>query len=407
MGYLHQEALRQRAKQLVDDLARVGVQGWVVEDAFRDYLAKVAASKDGKLCGNLNLYYSSKRDEFSLKTHELRDKSIIPDVERAWAGITLAPTSSDADASPAQGYQAYVDGSFQNGVTAYGAVILKDGAEIDALSGVVPEGLEGMNQIGGELQAVHVVLEWCQTQDVNKIDIFYDYKGLELWATGMWQTNKSATRAYASRLQQSSVEITWHKVKSHSGNNWNDRADALAQEATRAAAPLVPDDAPAEVPWHERAEQFVAHLGEHGIRAHYAGLFNGQFARVKVQPKGMLDVYNTKKRSPDAPYLQGFADRQLQEQVEALWLAYWRGEEAATQAAHTEATAEQPADPHLRELERLYEIFLPYRACNFDFIILVEALNRVRQHSGQSALEVDDLRFNFEHLETLYTQLRG
>jgi ribonuclease HI len=64
------------------------------------------------------------------------------------------------------------------------------------------------------------------------VDIFYDYAGVENWATKRWQAKNEFTQAYAAFVRESGIRVYWHKVKSHSGDYWNDRADELAKQGT-------------------------------------------------------------------------------------------------------------------------------------------------------------------------------
>ena len=59
-------------------------------------------------------------------------------------------------------FEIYVDGSFINGATGYGAVILRNGQVVDELSGPVDASeVDGTRQVAGELIAVKEALNWC------------------------------------------------------------------------------------------------------------------------------------------------------------------------------------------------------------------------------------------------------
>jgi ribonuclease HI len=63
--------------------------------------------------------------------------------------------------------------------------------------------------------------------------IYYDYQGLESWATGAWRAKLPFTQAYANAVKESGITIHWVKVRAHSGNPENDIVDQLAKEAAQ------------------------------------------------------------------------------------------------------------------------------------------------------------------------------
>src|SRR5215216_3114968 len=104
MGYKFEDKLRHRAEQFINEIKVTGIRGVIIEDSFRDYTVKVAISSDGGELGKVNLYYSPKSNSFSLKTHELKDKSIAPQLEELWN------KERSPDQASGKGYEIYVDG---------------------------------------------------------------------------------------------------------------------------------------------------------------------------------------------------------------------------------------------------------------------------------------------------------
>ena len=117
--------------------------------SFRDYLVKVSVRRVGRPFGHVNLYYSPKKDRFSLKTHELREKAVIPDLEACWDRFSSPGGAVAAQSHAGSGYQIYVDGSHLDGAIGYGVVVLKDGHPVAELSGPVEE--EGDSLVHGIL----------------------------------------------------------------------------------------------------------------------------------------------------------------------------------------------------------------------------------------------------------------
>lgn len=219
-------------------------------------------------------------------------------------------------------YEIYVDGSFINGATGYGAVILKNGKVVDELCGAVAASeVNNTRQVAGELIAVKEALKWCREHSINEVSIYYDYLGIEKWATGQWKTNQPLTQEYARFVRESPIKIHWHKVDSHTGNRWNDRADALAKKGAGSIQhAVVETDLVDEL--IESTDSWMCFLMVGGIDARFDRVYNEQFARVYIlmgdDTVGTFDLYNTKKRRL-SPYLHNFRDEALKSRVETLW----------------------------------------------------------------------------------------
>lgn len=128
---------------------------------------------------------------------------------------------------------AYVDGSYHNGAYSYGCVIF-DGKEMKEFSKSYQNGKDAeMHNVAGELEGAKRAIDYAIKENAASIDIYYDYQGIESWANGFWKTNKPATKAYAAYVKEARtrLEIRFHKVKGHSGDIWNEKADQLAKKA--------------------------------------------------------------------------------------------------------------------------------------------------------------------------------
>jgi len=237
MTYIGEPELREKAAKFIVELREGGMQAAIVETAFRDWQAKVSILFNGTALGNAVLYYK-KNGNFTLGLQELKDKQFSTQIEMYWQGnsnpppMMTPPIPESINTSQANQLVAYVDGSYQDGKTGYGAVIIDGIKEVARFSGIVEEA-DGTRQVAGELQATMSVLTWCLDQKLAEIEIHYDYEGIEKWASGAWRAKQPLTQAYVSFLRQCPVKIQWSKVKSHSGDRWNDIADQLAKQGTQ------------------------------------------------------------------------------------------------------------------------------------------------------------------------------
>lgn len=132
--------------------------------------------------------------------------------------------------------RAFIDGSFdkRKGVVGSGGVILLGAEEVEfSLSSTEPNHVAYWN-VSGELLAVLHVVDYALNHGYTSCSLYYDYMGIEMWATGRWKTNNPLTTNYAKRMKEASkqLRIDFHKVKAHSGITYNDRADALAKKGT-------------------------------------------------------------------------------------------------------------------------------------------------------------------------------
>lgn len=140
----------------------------------------------------------------------------------------------------------YVDGSY-NPQTAHwggGAAILNDGeTEVLHTMQVTDFDDNGSRQINGELassiMSLEYVLNHSEQFEDKKIVIYYDYLGIEKWATGEWSARKDVSKDYSVRVKNlilalkvmHQIEVSFHKVKAHSSDKYNDLADRLSKDA--------------------------------------------------------------------------------------------------------------------------------------------------------------------------------
>ncbi len=134
--------------------------------------------------------------------------------------------------------EAYVDGSFTPGVAAYGygVVLVRDKEVVDEFSGYgnQPEAVALRNVAGEMLGSVEAVRH-ARRLGAKHLILYFDYQGLQSWALGTWKRNNVHTQAYHRFMQQAMKEtdIRFCKVRAHSGDPFNDRADELAKQGIK------------------------------------------------------------------------------------------------------------------------------------------------------------------------------
>lgn len=131
---------------------------------------------------------------------------------------------------------AYIDGSYDNNKKLFsyaGIVFLKNSERIEFSYADSDSALIDLRNIAGELKAAMYVIDLALKNEARSIDIHYDYAGIENWANGNWKAKNSFTQEYVKFIESvsSKVAINFKKVKSHSGNKYNDEVDLLAKKA--------------------------------------------------------------------------------------------------------------------------------------------------------------------------------
>lgn len=138
------------------------------------------------------------------------------------------------------GNHAYVDGSFnqRNFVYGSGMVIIVNNEVVheQSLSGNDPI-LAKQRNVAGEMRAAMAAMKFAINNCMTSLVIHYDYLGIEKWVTGEWKRNNDYTKDYHEfmnkMMDDHDISVYFRKVKAHSNDKFNDRADELAKKGAQ------------------------------------------------------------------------------------------------------------------------------------------------------------------------------
>lgn len=131
--------------------------------------------------------------------------------------------------------RAYVDGSYDvaTGRFSCGVLVLDGKGETEISRVFEDEDSSKLRNVAGEIMGARCAVEYAIEKGFKEIEIYHDYLGVGKWADGEWKANLEMTRDYKIFIAESrnKIGIKFVKIKAHSGNRFNERADRLAKQA--------------------------------------------------------------------------------------------------------------------------------------------------------------------------------
>lgn len=142
-------------------------------------------------------------------------------------------TNNEQLISSSDGIIAYVDGSYndEQDMVGYGVYLVYNN-QTEVMYGHFKQRNGGRNvegEVAGSLAAIRYAFEHNMP-----ITLFYDYQGIECWATGAWKRNKSYTIKYHDEIKDllsKGLKLKFGHTKSHTGIIGNEYVDRLAKYA--------------------------------------------------------------------------------------------------------------------------------------------------------------------------------
>lgn len=127
----------------------------------------------------------------------------------------------------------YVDGSYNNFIkkSSYACVIVYKNHE-EYLSGSFVD-IDNLHNVSGELKAAMKAMEYCVNKGIKRLTIYYDFNGIEKFCKKEHKASKDYIKSYKKYVKKVSkkIDVSFKKVKAHSGDKYNEIADKLAKHA--------------------------------------------------------------------------------------------------------------------------------------------------------------------------------
>lgn len=200
---------------------------------------KVYAVKRGK---NTGIFYQWEECRKAVDGYPGAEYKGFPTVQEAKSYLGVADEGENnippAGETAGESLLAYVDGSYDDTLKkyAFGCVfILADGHIYTQYgNGDNEQSLQHRNVTGEMLGAMYAV-KTAMLNGFQKVELCYDYQGIEKWVTGEWRSKTELTQKYAKAMREwgTKIQISFTKVAAHTNVKYNELADRMAKQGLR------------------------------------------------------------------------------------------------------------------------------------------------------------------------------
>ena len=127
-----------------------------------------------------------------------------------------------------------MDGSFNKATHTYGyGGFLVTDYEKYVLQGADNDAeMATMRNVAGEIKGAEAAVKKAIELGIKELVIYYDYMGIEMWATGAWKRNKAGTIAYHEYIMsvKDKIKLTFVSKRTLRSRG-HEEADKLAKQA--------------------------------------------------------------------------------------------------------------------------------------------------------------------------------